>query len=406
MRLDQAPNGLPAPSVYVNSDNIVVASRGRADIRVEERHGLVSAKTVLFELEQEIPGAMEKLNLPGAALALIEGGEICAIRTYGLAARASARPVTEETRFSLQSISKSLAAWGVMALVEDQRLDLDQPVEDYLTRWRLPESDFDRRLVTARRLLSHHAGISTSGFPGISAAFPEITLIDGLIGNLPPLLDEQAAYWRRWDLDTDWPARLAYPPGEGWHYSNAGFGILELMIEDITGSSFAQYMEERILGPLGLHHSCYLPGDDDALIATGFGEDGAARTRYRCLSQAAAGLYATIGDLAAFAASEMRNGDTPGRGVISGQSLAEMFTPHGLADRTPEIQFEAGLGHLLFSRNGLLNVHHSGGSIGWRSIYSIFPDLGAGFCMLMNSDGANALWQPLVRKWREDVLQL
>ncbi|MFT3723367.1 MAG: serine hydrolase domain-containing protein [Hyphomonadaceae bacterium] len=358
-----------------------------------------------FGFDREIPDEMERLKIPGAALALIERGEISAIRTYGLADRQIGRAMKQDTRFSLQSISKALAAWGVMALVEDQRLDLDRPVDDYLVRWRLPESSLDRRLVTARRLLSHHAGISTSGFPGITAAFPDITLIDGLIGNLPPLIDEQAAYWKRWELDTDWPARLAYPPGEGWHYSNAGFGILELMVEDITGANFAQFMEDRILRPLGLTQSCYLPGDD-VDVATPYGEDGSTRTRLRYLSHAAAGLYATIGDLAAFALSEMRIGGAPGRSVVSERSLSMMFTPHGLADRTPEVQFETGLGHLLLSRNGAFNVHHSGGSIGWRSIYSIFPDLGAGFCMLINSDGGNELWQPIIRRWRNHIFEL
>jgi CubicO group peptidase (beta-lactamase class C family) len=81
-----------------------------------------------------------------------------------------------------------------------------------------------------------------------------------------------------------------------------------------------------------------------------------------------------------------------------------MFTPHGLADRTPDYQFETGLGHLLLSQGGRLNVHHSGGSIGWRSIFSIYPELGDGICMLVNSDGGNALWQPIVRAWREEIV--
>ena len=363
----------------------------------------MTSKIALAELDQEIRQGLETLNLPGAALAVIEDGEIAAVRTYGYADKASERAMTEETRFSLQSISKSLAAWGVMALVEDGRLDLDRPVDDYLMRWRLPATSFERRLVTARRLLSHHAGISTSGFPGITSAFPGVTLIDGLNGNLPPLTGEQEAYWRRWELDTDWPARVAYPPGEGWHYSNAGYGILELIVEDITGTTFAAFMENRILRPLGMLGAGYRLGSTDG-VATAYGEDGAQREYLRYLSQAAAGLYATIADLAAFACSPLRQGGKPGRGIVSEASLSEMFTPHGLADRTPEIQFETGLGHLLFSRNGVLNVHHSGGSIGWRSIYSIFPDRGSGLCMLINSDGGNLLWQPLVRKWREREL--
>lgn len=359
-------------------------------------------RPLLTEIDEGVASTLQEHRLPGAALALIEGGEISAIRTYGYADVASARAMTEQTRFSLQSVSKSLAAWGVMALVEDGLVDLDLAIDDYLTRWRLPETRFDRRLVTGRLLLSHHAGISTSGFPGIAPAFPDVTLIDGLNGYLPPLSEDQLDYWRRWDLGADWPARIAYPPGEGWRYSNAGFGILELIMEQVTGSSLADFMQHRILRPLGLHDSTYRLTAADC-VATAYRENGDVSPPLRYLSHAAGGLYATIGDLAKFACAELRSTGRPGRAVVSDASLTHMFTPHGLADATPDIQFETGLGHLLFSRNGMLNVHHSGGSIGWRSIYSIFPDHGAGFCMLINSDGGNALWIPQVRRWREAI---
>lgn len=360
--------------------------------------------TTITKLDDRIQSAMDALNVPGVALAMIKDGEIAAIRTYGLADKASATPVTEETLFSLQSISKSLAAWGVMALVEDGRVDLDRPFDDYATPWRLPVTRFDRRLVTLRRLLSHHAGISVSGFPGMTDAFPHVTLIDGLSGNLPPLSDEQAAYWRKWNLGTDWAAHVAYPPGEGWHYSNAGFGMLELIVESVTGATFASFMESRVLRPLGLDRATYNPGAASS-VATAYAEDGSVRQPLRYLSHAAAGLYSTIGDLATFACASLRQaGRRPGRGVIREESLAEMFTPHGLADRTPDYQFETGLGHLLLSQGGRLNVHHSGGSIGWRSIFSIYPELGDGICMLVNSDGGNALWQPIVRAWREEIV--
>jgi len=289
-----------------------------------------------------------------------------------------------------------------MTLVEDRRLDLDRPVDDYLKRWRLPPASFRYSDSGVSRLLSHHAGISTSGFPGITAEFPDVTLIDGLNGDLPALTGDQEAYWRRWDLSMDWPASIAYPPGEGWRYSSAGFGILELMVEDITGSSFARFMQTRVLEPLGLRHSTYEPGSTDD-VALPYGEDGGARVQLRYLSHAAAGLYATIGDLAAFACAALGQSGTPGRGVLRGSSLAAIFTPHGLADRTPEIQFEAGLGHLLLAHDGLLNVHHSGGSIGWRSVFSIYPSVGAGLCILVNSDGGNPLWQPVVRRWRNAI---
>ena len=87
--------------------------------------------------------------------------------------------------------------------------------------------------------------------------------------------------------------------------------------------------------------------------------------------------------------------------MLTPASMRAMFTSHGPAehDEGSGLDFEAGLGHMLCSIGGAKNVHHSGGFVGWRSIYSVLPELGAGFCMLINSDAGNDLWQPLIHDW-------
>jgi CubicO group peptidase (beta-lactamase class C family) len=93
-------------------------------------------------------------------------------RGYGVADTASAAPVTEDTVFQATSISKPVTAWGVMKLVETGKLDLEASVEQYLTRWHLPPSQFDHRGVTIRRILSHTAGLSLHDYPGLSPDQP------------------------------------------------------------------------------------------------------------------------------------------------------------------------------------------------------------------------------------------
>ena len=127
---------------------------------------------------------MQELSIPGAAVALIENARIATLRVYGVADKETGAAVTPDTLFSLQSISKSIAACGVMRLVERGQVDLEAPIWDYVRGWRLPPSRFDEREVTLRRLLCHYAGISTAGFPGIDPEGEMPSLIDGLNGLL------------------------------------------------------------------------------------------------------------------------------------------------------------------------------------------------------------------------------
>ena len=351
-------------------------------------------------LDRVIPTRMDEMHVPGAALALVSSDTITEVRCYGVTDVERGTPVVPETRFSLQSISKSFSAWGVMKLVERGAVELDAPINTYLKRWRLADSAYPASAVTVRRLLCHHGGISGSGIDSVHPDRRGDTLLDGLNGTLPPLTAEQERYYRRWDLAPGAPVTIDQEPGKGWQYANGGYAMLELMIEDVTGQAFADYMVGEILRPLGLTTAGFAPEPD--LDAAPHGPEGARLADYRKICLAAGGLYASAPELARFMIAQMQG--YRGEAVefpIGHTSFREMFASHGLADKVEDRQFEAGLGHLLLPVNGILNVHHSGGSIGWRSIYSVFPDHGEGFCMLMNSDEANELWIPLVAEWRQ-----
>lgn len=357
-------------------------------------------------IEEAVLAGMEACHAPGCAVAVIEAGQVRETGCYGMADVVAGAPVTTETRFSLQSVSKSIAAWAAMTLVQQGRLDLDAPIARYLRRWTLPPSEsFDLDLVTARRLLSHHAGVTIAGFRGVELHLGSYTLLDAMRGKLPPPTAEQERHYTYWKLprDDDFVS-VTHPPGEAWRYSNPGFGILELAIEDITGETYADYVADRIFQPLGMQGARFGRAEGGR-FARPHDREGRPASDYRWLCGAAAGVYATIEDLATFACAAMRGpgGAAPGRGVVSPAALKAMYTSHGEADRSSGAPYEAGLGHVLLRMAAGLNVHHSGGSIGWRSIFSIFPEQGSGICMLMNGEAANELWVPIVRGWRDEV---
>jgi CubicO group peptidase (beta-lactamase class C family) len=195
-----------------------------------------SQDEVVQQLDDAIQSALRRHDVPGTAVALVQNGEMSWVQGYGLADPAQGLPVIPETVFEAASVAKPVTAWGVMKLVEAGQLDLDAPAEQYLTRWHLPRSEFDHNQVTIRRLLSHSAGISGEGDPGIDPGERLPTLEEALSGAVKGMGD----------------TRVVYRPGEGYHYASKGYVLLQLAVEEVTGEPFARYMQREILEPLGM----------------------------------------------------------------------------------------------------------------------------------------------------------
>ena len=155
-------------------------------------------------LEATVPEVLARHDAVGAALALVRDGEVVWAEGFGTADTAAAGTVTAETVFNAGSISKTVTAWGVMRLVEQGMIELDEPVATYLTRWQFPESEFDSEGVTVRRLLSHTAGLSMPSIPGFEFPAPLPSLEANLAGD----------YGRSVYAGAGSPVELVQPPGE------------------------------------------------------------------------------------------------------------------------------------------------------------------------------------------------
>jgi CubicO group peptidase (beta-lactamase class C family) len=154
--------------------------------------------------------------------------------------------VDRNTVFQVASLSKWISAFGVMKLVEDGKLDLDAPVSRYLTRWQLPESDFNNDSVTVRRLLSHTAGLNDGlGYSGFEADVP----VQSIEESLTKASDA--------DEGVSGAVKVGAKPGAGFKYSGGGYTLLQLLVEEVSGQSFASFMKENIFEPLNMTHSSY-----------------------------------------------------------------------------------------------------------------------------------------------------
>ena len=335
-------------------------------------------------LLETIPEELAAQGIPGLAVALIEDGAVAWQRGFGFSDSAGVVPMDPgSTVFQVASLSKSVVAWGVLRLAERGELDLDAPIETYLTRWRFPDSPWDATEVTARRLLSHTAGTNIHGYRGFDPAGPVPTVVESLNGDTNGLGE----------------VRLLRQPGVRWQYSGGGYTVLQLVIEEVTGQSFVDYMNDEVLDPLGLTDSSFeWLGELRPRTATPFSAFDRPIPNYLYGSKASAGLYATLEDFAHFVAAGMEGAGLPGRGVLSESSLMALY------EQADQANFY-GLGHQLYTlADGRVVAGHAGVNRGWRSFWLGDMEGRQGIVVLSNSQNDFDLPARTVCAWSRAVL--
>ncbi|RYD89254.1 MAG: class A beta-lactamase-related serine hydrolase, partial [Sphingobacteriales bacterium] len=224
-------------------------------------------------------------HIPGLSIAVIQNYKIAWAKGYGIADDSLKAPVTASTLFQAGSISKTLNAIAALKLAQDHRLDLNADINNYLIHWKFPyDSIANGKKITMMNLLSHTAGINLHGFPGYKTGMPIPALQQILSGAGP----------------ANTPAvRSQKEPGKMFRYSGGGIMVSQMLIMDITGRSYTDYLTNTILRPLGMNNSAYeLPGT--LTFAAGHNNDGLQipGKYYRYPELAAAGLWTTPTDLA------------------------------------------------------------------------------------------------------------
>lgn len=329
-----------------------------------------------------VPKILEAYAVPGAAVGIIRGGEVRSASGYGYRDAARGQPITVSTAFNVGSISKSVTAWGVMRLVQEGRIELDAPVSGYLSRWRIPPSEFNHVAVTVRRLLNHTAGFSMWGVPKVT---PDVD---------PPSLDEMLAATTEGERDI----RLVREPGSEWGYSGGGYAVLQLLIEEVTLRPFDEYMKEEILHPLGMLGSAYVWDEAISLAAaTPHDASGKSIAGQRFTATSAAGLQTTLTDLLAFGIASLNSADEAKR-LLRSDTVASMQQPSSESARY-------GLGYELLEIEGLRMVGHSGSNEGWMAHLLLSPDTGDGLVILTNGTNGLRIISEVECAWLLDVFE-
>ncbi|ASA26208.1 penicillin-binding protein [Paenibacillus donghaensis] len=331
-------------------------------------------------LDRKVPEWQDTYGVPGVAIGIIDDGEIAYTLNYGYADSKNKQALDETTRFQAGSISKSLTAWGILQLSAKGLVSLDEPVQTYLSRFKLPDSGFDLNGVTLRRLLSHTAGLPAhKGYLGTSPGSPLTTLEASLSGE-------------GWSNE---PLQVTAEPGTAAAYSGAGYTLLQLVIEEVTDTSFADYMDNEVLQPLGMGLSTFHQDPQAPGMSKAYGYFGQELPLFQFTEQAAAGLTTTATDLMKLmlASMDSKQDTFKGKGVIPPALVEKMQQP---------VLAENGLG--VFARglsDGRTLIYHPGDNRGWHALYAFIQGSRDGMVVLTNSENGIDLRQDLYHAWIE-----
>jgi CubicO group peptidase (beta-lactamase class C family) len=341
-----------------------------------------------FRLAQISVNLLERMKyykVPGVSIAVVNNGRTEWSHGYGYVTNdPKAARVDEQTRFQAASISKCLTAFGALLLVQQGKLSLDEDVNLYLKRWKVPQNGFTKtEKVTLRRLLSHTAGTSIHGFPGYSAGTLIPTAIEILEGKKPV-------------VNTD-PVIVTSIPGTELRYSGGGTTIVQVLIEDITGEHFEDWMQNKVLIPLGMLQSTFkqpLPPPHTAHAAYGHYSNGTAIEGkwHNYPEMAAAGLWTTPRDLAQFIIYIQATLKGKKTNLLSRFYVKEMITRQKIGGKS----ISAGLGLFLKNEGKNLVFDHDGQDEGFIARLSAYAYQGQGIVIMMNNDSAWALMDEII----------
>lgn len=296
-------------------------------------------------------------DAPGAAVLVASGDKVLHHGTYGLAQVELGVPVTTQTKFCIASVSKQFTSAAVMMLVEEGLVDLDVPLSTYLPDY--PHADS----LTTRQLMAHVSGIPN--YLSMSE-FWEVASLGRDMASLLDVFQHQ---------------ELAFEPGTRYSYSNSGYVVLAHLLEQVSGKTYGQFLQERVFDPLGMTDS----GVDHyrpilTHRAAGYALSNGALVNSSWLDMylltGAGNIYSTAGDLHKWAQS--LNDAT----LLSRRSIDEMSRGYVLKDGN-EISY--GLGFRLAEFNGLQEVGHSGSINGFTSHFNRYPEQAFTVVVLDNS---------------------
>ncbi len=353
---------VPAPQISTVDNNIVTPTVPEAGIEPTPTLVTAELEATLVSVEPPIQSnlALEVDNLLNSyvgngtfsgSVLVARNGQVLLSRGYGFADRRASVANMPQTRFRIGSITKQFTAAAVLLLQEQGRLNVQDAICDYLT-----DCPFAWQGITIHHLLSH-----TSGIPDLTN-FPDYRSLRATPS--PPM--ETLNYFNERPLD--------FPSGSAWRYSNSGYIVLGLVLEQAAGQSYEVFLQENIFTPLNMVNTGYDHHTNG--LAVGYLGDSEADFIDMSIPFAAGGLYSTVEDLHLWGRA-LFNGS-----LLSQDALAVMVSEQAAIPGPAGSAY--GYGWVIGEEDGRRVFEHRGAIEGFVSVIGHYPDENVFIVLLSN----------------------
>jgi CubicO group peptidase (beta-lactamase class C family) len=319
-------------------------------------------------LDTIIRNNLKRQRIPGAAVALIHEGRVLFSRCYGYADAEKKGAITEDTYFMAGSLTKSFTALAVLKLIEEGKIDPNADIKKYIPDFSIRILYDGEPLITVKHLLTHTSGLMVDYYVRSTGEKKH--------SNADLLLQLQNEY-------------LCFKPGSAYKYSNIGYRLLGMIIEQVTGERFESYLEKEVFKPLGLDNSSFDYTDDMALHMSK-GHNGDTETsRLDNEDKSASGLFSTLKDLTVFL-KFLTSRTIPSPGEINNNQLIDSI----IKNANPALDtfydsrniYSSGWYLNFYQFKGVRTVLSNSGSInGFSTAITYIPEEKLGIVILTNS---------------------
>ncbi len=307
-------------------------------------------------------------KLPALSIALVDDQRVVWTKGFGFQDKDGKIPADAKTIYRVGSVSKLFTDVAIMQLVEEGKLDLDAPVSTYLPDFK-PVLKPEQKPITLRMLMSHRSGLIRE--PPVGNYFdPTEPSLEKMVASLNGI-------------------PVVYPPGEKEKYSNAAIGVVGYVLEKTQNEKFEKYVQRKVLDPLGMSASSFLPTDAvkknlaSAVMWTYHGREFPAPTFE--LGMAPAGcMYSTVLDLAKFQSALFAGG----KGILKAETFEKMWMPQ-FAELGAKSGF--GFGFNISEFEGRRKIGHGGAIYGFATNFAALPSDKLGVVVVCSRDVANAV---------------
>jgi CubicO group peptidase (beta-lactamase class C family) len=306
---------------------------------------------------------IELQGVPGAAVAVVANGELVYQQGFGFKDLAHTVPVAPDTLFGVGSVTKMLVATAALTLVEEGKLDLDAPINQYIPSFSVTSGD--PSAIHVRHLLSH-----TSGLPDIDAE----------LGSCSQDLTQ-------WFADEAHRAPILSTPGMLWNYSGRGYMLAGLALEELSGESFEDAMRHRVFEPAGMGQTTFDPqiakerDHSFGHLAPRAGDVDVDSYSCRATEPTGAALFASAPDMARFAQALLSGGGS----VLASDSVAALETSQMATHQIPGEAYGLGLNMRNVPDASGPRVYYHGGNDGrFAASVALVPERGFAVIVLFN----------------------